>query len=1346
MLRHGAKASVAGSETGTPPEGADGTGSAVAAALADVGVVGERQRLAAAVLLDPLAGAGVAAQQLGVTDADPDAGGTRDAAGQQSDACKAARAWHRGGAQQQARSGDPVGGLAGVGFAASCSEPPTPGDAAFVRATLRELLGAAGGDVAVGGGSIRAAAQLPGSIACPTPFQLSGWVWHFAAASARRAAAAGGGAGAGQVVAACAGGGAVAWSSQHWGAHLPPGAPDAPVLQALSARVLPAGAPGAALQLRVGGADPAQAVVLLQAGAALHTLPLLPAGEQAGRGAWSVPLPAAALAREGPLHLAVASQGFYSSAPEPLLVLQADHRAAGQLSEMCAAARRHAPRQRARRAALLPDPSPRRAAPRRRRLCAPGGAELLQQLHRLLLQPHEQLAALLAARAHDGGGEQAQEAEPCAPDELLPLRVASCRAAAAAALLAAGIRQGRLHVVRWVLQRLAAARLAPGAAGPPAEQALVARQRLAWAGGGTAAQQAPPLLLLAAASGDEHVLLELMQWSRLHGLPTEPDSSWRGVSLQQVLQAASAAPREQPQQGEAAPHPALQLLQRAGAAPAEHAQAQAAAPCGAKAGLLSGAGGGGAWPDLSLHVPAMLRAASLQELSVVLGPQGGLPEAVMSGATEGLARLLAAHAHSQAALDAALQLAALLGSSRLHMARLLLLHGADPCADGQAALAWAARRALCAGETEGEALLLEAAAASGLAAASISAQGGGEQPPQAHPGRSGGLAVAAWCRGLHAELAGLHRPGCAAALASLQQFLSATPPAQRSVAQLLAALQAGCAQPCCGLFLAPEEADGCLRRLLHRRGQGDQAAAAAAAGRAAAPTGAAQPQQAGPGCAGGAAAWDAPASGGQRCAPARGAPGPWHFLQCFGERTPDEEVQEPDVISAVQFDRDGSFLATGDRGGRVVLFERVAAPPRPAPPDARPAGPPAWGPGFEYRYLTELQSHEPEFDYLKSLEIEERINAIQWLPGGRSHALLSTNDKTIKLWKAAAAPACAAPRAPAPPGSVGALRLPRVAAREAALVSRARRVFANGHTYHIHSLSVNSDQATFLSADDLRINLWSLEEQRAAFTLVDLKPPNMDDLAEVITSVQFHPSHCATLAYASSRGCVRLADMRAAALCDRSAKVYEEAPPPGGGPRSFFSDVIASTSAIAFSPCGRYLLSRDYMALRVWDLAAEARPLATLAVHEHLRPRLCDLYDNDCMFDKFGCAVSGDGAAVATGTYNNSFRVFSAWDALTPAAAPGSGAGGVGGCGADAVDAAGPPRARGGGGAPWRGLPGGLLRGGATLEASRDPMATAEQGPGTSQDYGSKVLHLAWHPGADVVACASANSLYMFCA
>ena len=54
----------------------------------------------------------------------------------------------------------------------------------------------------------------------------------------------------------------------------------------------------------------------------------------------------------------------------------------------------------------------------------------------------------------------------------------------------------------------------------------------------------------------------------------------------------------------------------------------------------------------------------------------------------------------------------------------------------------------------------------------------------------------------------------------------------------------------------------------------------------------------------------------------------------------------------------------------------------------------------EYRFYCEFQSHEPEFDYLKSLEIEEKINRIRWRHGRAGPLfLVSTNDKTIKLWK-----------------------------------------------------------------------------------------------------------------------------------------------------------------------------------------------------------------------------------------------------------------------------------------------------------------------------------------------------------
>lgn len=45
---------------------------------------------------------------------------------------------------------------------------------------------------------------------------------------------------------------------------------------------------------------------------------------------------------------------------------------------------------------------------------------------------------------------------------------------------------------------------------------------------------------------------------------------------------------------------------------------------------------------------------------------------------------------------------------------------------------------------------------------------------------------------------------------------------------------------------------------------------------------------------------------------------------------------------------------------------------------------------------------------------------------------------------------------------------------------------------------------------------------------------------QVITSAEFHPQHCNIFAYSSSKGCIRLADMRNSALCDRHAKAFEE--------------------------------------------------------------------------------------------------------------------------------------------------------------------------------------------------------------
>ena len=41
--------------------------------------------------------------------------------------------------------------------------------------------------------------------------------------------------------------------------------------------------------------------------------------------------------------------------------------------------------------------------------------------------------------------------------------------------------------------------------------------------------------------------------------------------------------------------------------------------------------------------------------------------------------------------------------------------------------------------------------------------------------------------------------------------------------------------------------------------------------------------------------------------------GGWRFAQCFGDKGEVDDITEADIISAVEFDQTGDYLATGDK-------------------------------------------------------------------------------------------------------------------------------------------------------------------------------------------------------------------------------------------------------------------------------------------------------------------------------------------------------------------------------------------------------------------------------------------------
>jgi serine/threonine-protein phosphatase 2A regulatory subunit B len=202
-----------------------------------------------------------------------------------------------------------------------------------------------------------------------------------------------------------------------------------------------------------------------------------------------------------------------------------------------------------------------------------------------------------------------------------------------------------------------------------------------------------------------------------------------------------------------------------------------------------------------------------------------------------------------------------------------------------------------------------------------------------------------------------------------------------------------------------------------------------------------------------------------------------------------------------------------------------------------------------------------------------------------------------------------------------------------------------------------------------------------------------------------------------------------------SATEFEQEEDPTA--RSFFSEIISSISDVRFSHDGRYILSRDYLTVKIWDVNMERQPVKTIPIHEHLRPRLCDTYENDSIFDKFEVVFSGDAKNVMTGSYNNNFMIYPSdpdkeVEVVLQADKSAFKAKKVGV--PTPINASAIPAVTNGG-----------KKGG-----SRAGSPAAGAGPGSRMrketdadqiDFNKKILHMSWHPFEDSIAIAATNNV-----
>lgn len=438
----------------------------------------------------------------------------------------------------------------------------------------------------------------------------------------------------------------------------------------------------------------------------------------------------------------------------------------------------------------------------------------------------------------------------------------------------------------------------------------------------------------------------------------------------------------------------------------------------------------------------------------------------------------------------------------------------------------------------------------------------------------------------------------------------------------------------------------------------------------------------------------------------------WEFVQSFGDDASSYDFADADdLVTAVQFDSTGEHLAIGDKAGRVSIVQEA---------ERRTGGGP-----LEYRFYTEFQSHEPEFDSLKSSEISPRIAALEWWPFPTSRmTLLTANEKTIKVWRIDTqqrtnhrqqqhSPPHPARAPPFPPSSSSSSASP-VDDDYPSVSSRCVRVYRGCHVFSVHSLSASCDGSTFLAADDLKLLLYDIQHSDTAISAVDLTTPSASSshatnstnshstapaptagrgvsdqgeggavssggagVDELLTVARFHPGHPSLLCHGSSSGTVRIADLRVRLTWDTAAVQSFTAASTHSPQLNTAAQPTTTTTTNTSSICstllpipgyyraitdsildvrwqggmaggrggdgvsGHYLISRDYLQLRVWDLRRALYPVYVSHVHPHLLPHLPHLLETEALFDSFQCAVSPSGRQVVTGSYSQCFTLHS---------------------------------------------------------------------------------------------------------
>ena len=172
----------------------------------------------------------------------------------------------------------------------------------------------------------------------------------------------------------------------------------------------------------------------------------------------------------------------------------------------------------------------------------------------------------------------------------------------------------------------------------------------------------------------------------------------------------------------------------------------------------------------------------------------------------------------------------------------------------------------------------------------------------------------------------------------------------------------------------------------------------------------------------------------------------------------------------------------------------------------------------------------------------------------------------------------------------------------------------------LHSLTMGPDMESFITADESRVDLWSIEKTRdEVYNLVDYERRNPDQHDERVMCAEFNKSSGFTFLYTTSKGKINICDLREKSDFHSRPSVQLQVSEKFGS-HQWLSDTASCVSDAKFIPNSYQIASRDYMCVKLWDLRSasnmhpsKSRPIYSAQVTDYMERNVSLLHENESL-------------------------------------------------------------------------------------------------------------------------------------